>query len=182
MGILKNLYLRLVKGALLTNQEVDDNFSGLDTTLLNVAADFYGATDPATDATSKNVVVAGMTWADTGTGAFKRRSNDGMSWIVEYTLFKQALPQYAEADIPASDIGPIYVAGKGAMEWTGLAYTPIGGGAKGGMGNQVFYENDLEVTADYEITSGKNAGTFGPVTIDDGVTVTIPDGSTWSIV
>jgi hypothetical protein len=28
----------------------------------------------------------------------------------------------------------------------------------------------------------KNAGTFGPISIDDGVTVTIPDGSTWSII
>jgi hypothetical protein len=46
----------------------------------------------------------------------------------------------------------------------------------------VFFENDLPVTGDYTIPTGKNAGTFGPVTIDTGVTVTVPDDSVWSIV
>jgi hypothetical protein len=58
----------------------------------------------------------------------------------------------------------------------------LGGGAVGGNADAVFYENDQIITANYTITTGKNAGTFGPVTIADGVTVTVPDGSTWSIV
>ena len=57
-----------------------------------------------------------------------------------------------------------------------------GGGATGAGDNQIFFENELTVTGSYTIPSGKNAGTFGPVTIDTGVTVTIPDGSVWSIV
>ena len=57
-----------------------------------------------------------------------------------------------------------------------------GGGATGATGNYVFYENDQTVTGDYTLANGKNAGTFGPVTIADGITVTIPDGATWSIV
>jgi hypothetical protein len=57
-----------------------------------------------------------------------------------------------------------------------------GGGATGATGNYVFYENDQVVTGDYTLANGKNAGTFGPVTIADGITVTIPDGATWSIV
>ena len=56
------------------------------------------------------------------------------------------------------------------------------GGAAGGSGNPFCYENDITVSADYTITSGKNAISAGPITINDGVTVTIPDGSTWSIV
>ena len=56
------------------------------------------------------------------------------------------------------------------------------GGATGAGTNQVFFENDLTVTGDYTIPTGKNAGTFGPVTIDTGVTVTVPDDSVWSIV
>ena len=55
-------------------------------------------------------------------------------------------------------------------------------GAVGGTGNYVFWENDTVVSADYTITSGKNAGSFGPVTINSGVTVTIPASSTWTIV
>jgi len=57
-----------------------------------------------------------------------------------------------------------------------------GGGAKGASGNLIFWENDKTVTGSYTITSNKNAGTFGPVTIASGVTVTVPSGSVWSIV
>jgi hypothetical protein len=54
---------------------------------------------------------------------------------------------------------------------------PMGGGT-----DKLFYENDTVMTTDYTITSGKNAGTFGPVTINSEITVTIPSGSVWSIV
>lgn len=62
------------------------------------------------------------------------------------------------------------------------AWGSIGGGARGGVGNSVFYENDADVNVDYTITAGKNAMTAGPVTIADAVVVSIPDGSNWSIV
>jgi len=58
----------------------------------------------------------------------------------------------------------------------------ISGGARGNGGNNIFFENDITVTSDYEITTGKNAMSGGPITIDNGVTVTIPSGSTWTIV
>jgi hypothetical protein len=67
--------------------------------------------------------------------------------------------------------------GAGNLSW-GLA----GGGASGASGNQVFYENDIEVTASYTITSNKNAVTAGPITVQSGVTVTVPSGSSWTIV
>lgn len=54
----------------------------------------------------------------------------------------------------------------------------VDAGAKQGT----FWENNTTISSSYSITAGKNAGTFGPVTIADGVTVTIPDGSTWTIV
>lgn len=56
------------------------------------------------------------------------------------------------------------------------------GGASGASGNAVFYENDTTVTADYTITSGKNAMTAGPITINNGVVVTVPTGSSWTVV
>ena len=46
----------------------------------------------------------------------------------------------------------------------------------------MFYENNITLTSNYTITTSKNAGTFGPVTINSGVTVTVPSGSTWTIV
>lgn len=59
-------------------------------------------------------------------------------------------------------------------------WVPVGG-ASGGGSDQVFYLNDQSVTTDYSIPSGKNASTTGPITIDSGVTITIPDGSNWVI-
>ncbi len=54
--------------------------------------------------------------------------------------------------------------------------------ARGGGNDLIFYENDKEVTVNYEITTNKNAMSAGPVGIATGITVTIPSGSTWTIV
>lgn len=62
------------------------------------------------------------------------------------------------------------------------AWGALGGGATGGGADTVFFENSLIVTADYTIPADKNAGTFGPITIADSITVTVPDTSVWSIV
>lgn len=60
--------------------------------------------------------------------------------------------------------------------WSGL------GGATGAGGDDIFYENGQMVTTNYTITAGKNAGTFGPITINSGVTVTVGAGSTWTVI
>jgi len=46
----------------------------------------------------------------------------------------------------------------------------------------VFYENNQNVTQNHTITPSRNAMSAGPITIDTGVTVTIPSGSVWVIV
>lgn len=66
--------------------------------------------------------------------------------------------------------------------YNGTAWGTIGGGAKGGGSDQVFFENDQTITQNYTITAGKNAVTAGPVTVNSGVTVTVPSGSNWVIV
>mgnify|MGYP003121646168 CR=1 FL=1 len=48
--------------------------------------------------------------------------------------------------------------------------------------NEIFWENDQTVTGDYTITNGKNAGSFGPITISNNVTVTVGSGETWTVV
>lgn len=54
-------------------------------------------------------------------------------------------------------------------------------GASGGGSDQVFYENDQTVTTSYTITTGTNAMTTGDITINTGVTVTVPTDSRWVI-
>lgn len=68
--------------------------------------------------------------------------------------------------------------------WSGTAWIPMstGSGASGGGTDQVFYENDQVVTTSYTLTAGKNASSAGPITIADGVEVTVPNGSTWVII
>tara|TARA_R100000278_G_C5474686_1_gene165847 strand:- start:1837 stop:2616 length:780 start_codon:yes stop_codon:yes gene_type:complete len=63
-----------------------------------------------------------------------------------------------------------------------LSWGQAGSGAQGGSTNRIFWENDQTVTANYTISNGQNAGSFGPITIQSGVTVTVGDGETWSIV
>jgi hypothetical protein len=41
--------------------------------------------------------------------------------------------------------------------------------------------NSATVTADYTIQTGFNAQSAGPITVADGITVTISDGSNWVV-
>jgi hypothetical protein len=78
-------------------------------------------------------------------------------------------------DAPVSGYALISNA-SGTLSWG------VAGGAVGGGTDQVFWENGQAVTTDYSITNGKNAGSFGPITINSGVTVTVGSGETWSVV
>jgi hypothetical protein len=62
------------------------------------------------------------------------------------------------------------------------AWGALGGGATGGGSDTVFFENSLIVMQNYTIPADKNAGTFGPISVNDSITVTVPDTSVWSIV
>ena len=58
---------------------------------------------------------------------------------------------------------------------------PVGGGATGGGGDQVFVQNQAIVTTTYALPSGFNAESVGPISINSGVTVTVPSGQSWVI-
>lgn len=45
-----------------------------------------------------------------------------------------------------------------------------------------FWENASSLTTNYTIPTGVNSMSIGPITVADGVTVTIPDGASWVIV
>ena len=62
----------------------------------------------------------------------------------------------------------------------GSNWKRIGGGAGGGS-DEVFVENTMVITTDYELTAGKSASSVGPITINSGVTVTVPSGQNWFI-
>jgi hypothetical protein len=49
-------------------------------------------------------------------------------------------------------------------------------------GSNGYVENDSTISTSSTIVSGKNAMSAGPVSIADGITVTIASGSTWVVV
>ena len=66
--------------------------------------------------------------------------------------------------------------------YNGSAWSSVGGGATGGGADTVFLENSNTVTTNYTLSTGKNAVSAGPVTINAGITVTVPSGASWVIV
>ena len=85
----------------------------------------------------------------------------------------------AKLDIYAAPSGTDKVLGytSNGMEWVESA-----AGATGGGTDKIFWENGQTVTTNYTITNGYNAMSAGPVTINNGVAVTIGTGENWTIV
>lgn len=151
-------------------------------------------------ATAPTETYANMFWADTS-GAetvLKMRNDTNDAWVTLMTVTPGQ-----ELVARTSSTGSIIIsAGTEAQRdgspaagyfrfntdlgkfegYNGTSWGSVGGGATGGGADEVFIENSQTVTEDYTITTGKNAGSFGPITIADGVTVTVPTGSVWSIV
>jgi hypothetical protein len=93
------------------------------------------------------------------------------------------LPNGTTGERPTPVTGMVrYNSTEGTFEgYSDGAWGAIGGGATGGGGDQVFYENELTVTADYTLTTARNAMSTGPITIDSGITVTVPTDQRWVI-
>jgi hypothetical protein len=66
--------------------------------------------------------------------------------------------------------------------YNGSAWGSVGGGATGGGSDDIFIENGQTVTTNYTLSTGKNALSAGPISINSGITVTVPSGQVWTIV
>lgn len=64
-----------------------------------------------------------------------------------------------------------------ATDWDTIS----GGSGSGNTITEGLYEHAHTISANYSIASGNNALTAGPITINTGVSVTVPSGSTWVI-
>jgi len=65
---------------------------------------------------------------------------------------------------------------------TDISWGDSAAGATGAGSDKIFWENGQTVTQNYTITNNYNAMSAGPITINNGVSVTIGDGETWTIV
>ena len=92
------------------------------------------------------------------------------------------VPVGSTADRPASVTGYIrYNTTSNAFEGFTGNWSPLGGGATGSGGDQVFVETSQTVTTSYTLSSGFNAITASPLTVESGVTVTVPSGAAWIV-
>ena len=167
-----------------------------------IATNNSSATAPAT-------TYAYQWWADTTTGLLKQRNAANSAFVTIGTLASTNLGLASLAG--ATFTGDVILGTTTALElpdgttgqrpgspvagmirfnttvtqfegYNGTAWSAVGGGATGGGPDTVFFENGQTVTTNYTLTTNKNAVTAGPVTVNSGVTVTIPSGSSWVVV
>jgi hypothetical protein len=116
---------------------------------------------------------------DSASGSITLISEDG-SGNVNLTLPRAGLGTAASADTGTA-AGNIPVLDGSGQIASGVLTNAAGGGATGAGGDAVFVENELIVTTDYTLSTNKSAMSVGPVTVNSGVSVTIPSGHTWVV-
>lgn len=150
---------RAGKGSPLTNTEMDTNLTNLNNAKLENVNNLSDVSNAATSRANLDIETSptGSTIVATGTEA--QRDSTPSAGYFRFNTDSDKFEGY-----------------------NGTAWGSVGGGATGGGGDEVFFENGQTVTANYTITSGKNAISAGPITVNSGVTVTVPSGSNWVIV
>ena len=150
-------------------------------------------------------------FGDSTTGLFKKATNQiGLTFAGTEKLFfdQNGVTLQAQSDLRFADSDSSHYVGFQApatvgtsLTWTlpatdaavsgyalvsdasgTLSWAAAGGGAVGNGTDEIFWENDQTITGDYTITNNKNAGSFGPITIQSGTTVTVGAGETWTVV
>ena len=154
----------------------------------------YGGTGTATSFTTGSVVFAGASgvYSQNNSKVFWDNTNFRLGVGTASPSVTLAMSATDAILIPVGTTGQQPTGAAGMLRfnsstslfegYNGTAWGSIGGGATGGGTDQIFYLNGQTVNTSYSIPSGQNAGTFGPVTIAGGAVVTVPSGSTWSVV
>ena len=91
-----------------------------------------------------------------------------------------ALADLDDVDVDGVEDGDTLVYNQDGEGGVWLPAKPAAG-AKGSGGDEIFWENDIEITTSYTISTNKNAMTAGPIEILPGAEVEIPAGSVWTI-
>ena len=176
--------------------------SDLNGALGAIATNNSGATEPTT-------TYAYQWWPDTTTGLLKIRNAANSAWVTVGTLASTnlglaslagatftgdvilgtttalELPDGTTGQRPGSPVNGMIRYNTTLNQFEGYkasAWGAIGGGATGGSSDDIFYENGQTVTTNYTLSTGKNAMSAGPITINSGVTVTVPSGASWVVV
>lgn len=180
---MSTIVTRTVKGYPLSWAEADANFTNLNNDKLEASALASYETSAHAAATYLTITNAVSTYL-TQASALATYSPITTTVSRDTATGAAFMPVGTTAQRPTGSLGYLrynntlnQFEGYGASGWG-----TIGSGATGGGTDKAFVETDVTITTDYTITTNKNAMTAGPVTINNGVTVTVPSGSTWTVV
>lgn len=156
---------------------VDTNTTQLATTAFVIGQGYL----KATQAGSTYAPLASPTF--TGTATLAGVAYGGASAATGTGAWAIPIGTTAQRSAPTAGAGLRFNTSINSFEgFTGSDWLPLGQGASGGGGDQIFQENGQTVTQNYTIATGRNAISAGPITINAGVVVTISAGSTWVVV
>ena len=138
----------------------------------------------AAEATASGIAATANAAFTTANAAMPKAGGAFTSDVTFGTTTATILPVGSTAQRPAGASGMIrFNSTVSQFEgFNGTSWSSVGGGATGGGADRVFQENDNVVATNYTLSANRNAISAGPVAINNGVTVTIPSGSFWSIV
>jgi hypothetical protein len=108
----------------------------------------------------------GTTWASVGGAAL---SNDTSTATNVYPLFASATTGTAST-LFTSNAQYLFKPSTGELS------------VKAPRASNGIVVNSATISSDYTIATGDNGGSFGPVAVNSGVTVTVSSGSTWTVV
>ena len=129
---------------------------------------------------------SGINYIDASAGHFALRGT-GNDNILYYTsngdveIYDNGNKKFETTNTGAIITG-VLTATSFSGDGSSLSNLPAGAPVGGASTNTVFFENDKTVGVGYSITSGKNAMSAGPIQINAGIAVTVPSGSSWTIV
>ena len=126
--------------------------------------------------TNTGIIVSGIVTANSFKGDGSQLSG----------IYASALKFGGATKVQATNTGAVVTGILTATSFEGdgsnLSNLPAGAPVGGASTNTVFFENDIAVAVNYQITSNKNAMSAGPISINAGIAVTVPSGSSWTIV
>ena len=138
---------------------------------------YYGSTDTA-NANYLGIINIGATEARIIAGAAGSGTNRPM---VFYTNGSERLRMTVNGGIAFGGSTNYGTTGQVLQSNGDAPPTWVTSSGGGPVANGTIYENSLVISSNYTFTTGKNGMSVGPITINSGVSVTVPSGQRWEV-
>ena len=176
---------RAAKGSPLTHEEVDANFTNLNSAKVETSTiSAFGASliDDADASAARTTLGLGTAATTASTDYATAAQGAKADTSVQRTSSTGAaiIPSGTEAQRPTPATGHLrFNTDAASFEgYNGTEWGSIGGGAT----SDAIYENSATIAENITIATGRNGMSTGPVTINSGVTVTVSSGARYVVI